>query len=281
VKELKLIAITRDVSPSIGRCELTHLPRVSIDVAKARAQHRAYEETLRGLGVEIVALPAEPALPDSVFVEDAAVVLDECAVITRPGAVSRRPETDSIAAALRPYRALSFIHDPGTLDGGDVMRVGRTIFVGLSGRSNRQAIDELAGIVGPFGYRVIGVPVSGCLHLKSAVTPIAEDALLINPGWVNPRDFSGFRLIEVDPSETQAANALRAGHGILYPAAFPKTRSRLEAEGFRIVPVDVSELAKAEGAVTCCSLLFGRSHRGHRMSKRGVGRERGRKGGDE
>ena len=251
-----LIAITRAVSPAIGRCELTHIPRVPIDVAKARRQHGAYEDALRGLGVKVISLPAEPELPDSVFVEDAAVVLDECAVIARPGADSRRAETESVAAALTPYRKLSFIHSPGTLDGGDVLRIGRTIFIGLSDRSNRAAVDEMQGLLAPVGYRVVGLRIEGCLHLKSAVTAVADDLLLINPAWARKDDFSDFRFIDVDPSEPAAANAVRVGEDILFPEAFPKTRARLEAAGFRVLPVDVSELAKAEGAVTCCSLLF-------------------------
>jgi dimethylargininase len=251
-----LVGITRAVSPAIGRCELTHLARVSIDIGKARAQHRAYEDVLRALGIRVESLPAEPELPDSVFVEDAAVVLDECAVITRPGAASRQPETESIARALQPYRKLFWIVPPANLDGGDVMSVGRTIFVGLSSRSNQAAIRQLQEILGTYDYHVAGVSVSGCLHLKSAVTPVAADTLLLNPAWVEANDFPRFRLIEVDPSEAYAANGLLVGESVVFPAAFPQTRSRLEAAGIRIVAVDVSELAKAEGAVTCCSLIF-------------------------
>jgi len=251
-----LVGITRAVSPAIGRCELTHLARVPIDIEKACAQHRAYEEALRSLGVRIESLPVEPELPDSVFVEDAAVVLDECAVIAQPGAVSRQPETESIARALERYRKLFWIAPPATLDGGDVMSVGRTIFIGLSSRSNQAAIRQLQEILGPYDYHIAAVSLSGCLHLKSAVTPVAADTLLFNPAWVKAGDFPGFRFIEVDPSESHAANGLLIGESVVFPAAFPKTRSRLETAGIRTIEVDVSELAKAEGAVTCCSLIF-------------------------
>ena len=251
-----LVGITRAISPAIGRCELTHLARVPIDIEKARAQHQAYEGILRGLGIRIESLPAEPELPDSVFVEDAAVVLDECAVITRPGAASRQPETESIARALEPYRKLFWIVPPATLDGGDVMSVGRTVYVGLSLRSNQAAIRQLQEILGPYDYRVAGVSVSGCLHLKSAVTLAAANTLLLNPAWAKANDFPGFRFIEVDPSEPCAANGLLIGESVVFPAAFSKTRSLLEAAGIRTVAVDISELAKAEGAVTCCSLIF-------------------------
>ncbi len=250
------IAITREVSPAIGRCELTHLERQPIDVELARAQHRAYQACLAGLGCRVETLPAAPELPDSVFVEDVAVVLDELAILTRPGAESRRPEVAAIAEALRPYRPLHAIQAPGTVDGGDVLRVGRCLYVGLSSRSNAAAIEQMREVLAPHGYTVQGVPVAGCLHLKSAVTQVAEATLLINRAWVDPAAFAGLELIEVDPAEPYAANALRVGEELIYPAAFPATRRRLEARGLTVHTVDVSELAKAEGAVTCCSLVF-------------------------
>ena len=250
------IAITREVSPAIGRCELTHLERQPIDLELARAQHRAYQACLANLGCQVQALPAAPDLPDSVFVEDVAIVLDELAILTRPGAESRRPEVAAVAEALRPYRTLYAIEAPGTVDGGDVLRVGRRLFVGLSTRSNAAAIDQMRALLAPYGYTVQGVPVAGCLHLKSAVTQVAGDTLLIHRAWVDPGAFDGLALIDVDPSEPYAANALRVGQALVYPAAFPRTRGRLEARGLTVLPVDVSELAKAEGAVTCCSLIF-------------------------
>jgi dimethylargininase len=250
------IAITRQVSPAIARCELTHLERVAIDVELAQAQHRQYEVCLAALGCEVQSLPAEPDLPDSVFIEDAAIVLDELAIITRPGADSRRPETVSIARALEPYRRLVNIEAPSTVDGGDVLRVGKTLYVGLSSRSNPSAIEQMQSALRPYGYTVQGVPVQGCLHLKSAVTQAAEDALLINPNWVDKRTFRTWRLIEVDAAEPYAGNALLIGGTLIYPASFPRTRERLEAHDIHMMTVDVSELAKAEGAVTCCSLVF-------------------------
>ena len=250
------IAITRPLSPKLGQCELTYLPRVEIDVERARAQHRAYEQTLETLGCRVVPLPAEPDLPDSVFVEDAAIVLDEIAIITRPGAASRRPETASVTEALKDYRELSFIQAPGTLDGGDVLRIGKTLYVGSSSRSNRSGIEQLTSIVSLNGYRVIPVPVGECLHLKSAVTQAGPNTLLINRRWVDPGCFSGMELIDVDAQEPLGANALVVGNQVIYPTSFPRTRERLETRGIRVTSVDVSELEKAEGAVTCCSLIF-------------------------
>ncbi len=251
-----LMAITREVSPSIGRCELTHLAREPIDVELARAQHRHYEECLATLGCRIRRLSPEPALPDAVFVEDAAIVLDELAIIARPGAASRQPETQSIAEALVPHRRLVFIEAPGTLDGGDVLHIGKTLFVGLTRRSNSAGVEQLRTSLAPLGYTVKGVPVDGCLHLKSGVTQVAENTLLVNPSWVDAGAFRPMNLIEVDTSEPFAANALWVGGTVVYPSAYPGTRARLEAQGISVMLVDVSELTKAEGGVTCCSLIF-------------------------
>lgn len=250
------IAITRQVSPQIGQCELTHLERQVIDVELARRQHHQYEEALAALGCQVHCLPVEPNLPDSVFVEDTAVVLDEMAIITRPGADSRKPEVASIARALEPYRQLYTITAPGTVDGGDVLCLGKTIYVGLSTRSNQPAVDQMMVFLKPYGYMVKGVNVSGCLHLKSAVTQVADNTLLINPEWVEMEIFKGMYFIEVDPSEPYGANALLIGNNIIYPSSYPRTRRRLEEYGLSVKTVDVSELIKAEGAVTCCSLVF-------------------------
>ncbi|HEY6222284.1 MAG TPA: arginine deiminase family protein [Gemmatimonadales bacterium] len=250
------VAVTRGVSPAIGRCELVHQERCSIDVAAARQQHRRYEAALAELGCRVEALPADPELADSVFVEDAAIVLDEVAVITRPGAESRRPETAPIARALGRYRSLLSIEAPGTLDGGDVLCMGRRLYAGVSSRSNQAAIDQLAAALGPYDYEVRAVPVSGYLHLKSAVTAVGDDTVLVDPRAVDPGVFTATRSIAIDPGERGAANALRIGERLIYPASFPATRRRLEAAGVDVLEVDVSELQKAEGAVTCCSLVF-------------------------
>jgi dimethylargininase len=250
------VAITREVSPSISRCELTHLMREAIDVQVARLQHRQYESCLADLGCEIQRLPAEPELPDSVFVEDTAIVLDELAVITRPGAETRRPETAAVAKALGAYRELCHIAAPGTLDGGDVLRVGKVLYVGASSRSNPAGIEQLRAFVEPFGYALEAVEMQGCLHLKSAATRVGEETLLVNPDWLDAGAFEGMELVEVAPSEPMGGNALLLGQTVVYPAAFVETRERLEKRGIAVRTVDVSELAKAEGGVTCCSLIL-------------------------
>lgn len=253
---MSLAALTREVSPAIVNCELVHLERRPIDVELARAQHRAYEAALRGEGCQVRTLPAEPTLPDSVFVEDTAVVLDEVAVITRPGAESRRPETEAVAAVLTEYRPLVTIAAPGTMDGGDVLVIGRTVFVGATDRTNRAAIDQLRAALTSHGYRVEPVPVRGCLHLKSAATLVTPDTVLCNPRWVAPATFAGLRVLEVADGEPGAANGLLVGERVIYPSSFPKTAARLAAQSIGLLSVNVSELQKAEGAVTCCSLLF-------------------------
>jgi len=239
------IAITRGVSPRIGQCELTYFSRQDIDVNRARSQHAQYENLLTDLGCEVRRLPEEPDLPDSVFVEDTAIVLDDVAVITRPGASLRRNETQSIAEVLSEYRTIKQITDPGTLDGGDVLRIGRTLYVGNSVRSNITGIKQLMEIVASYGYDVEVVEVKGCLHLKSAASLVDADS------------FGGSReFIEIDPGEPYAANALLVGDELMYPQSFPRTRLRLESIGIGVRVVDVSELQKAEGALTCCSLIF-------------------------
>ncbi|MFN0122427.1 MAG: dimethylarginine dimethylaminohydrolase family protein [Blastocatellia bacterium] len=251
-----LIALTRPVSPAIVDCELTHLARTPIDAARAQAQHEIYEQRLVEHGCEVIRLPLEPALPDSVFVEDTAIVVDELAIITRPGALSRRPETVTMAAALREYRPLAYIAAPGVIDGGDVLRVGRTLFIGLSGRTNENAIAQVAALLAPYGYDVRAVPLTGCLHLKTAVTEIADNTLLLNPAWVDVTAFPGYRLIAVDATEPMAANALRLDDKVIYATGFPLTQATLQQAGLDSCIVDMSELAKAEGGVTCCSVII-------------------------
>jgi len=251
-----LTALTRAVSPSIARCELTHLARAPIDLDLAARQHDAYEAALRAAGCTVVRLRPEPDLPDSVFVEDAAVVFDELAVLTRPGAASRRSETASVREALSRYRTLAGIADPGTLDGGDVLVAGRTVFVGAGGRSNDEGIAQFAAILAPFGYRVVPVTTTGCLHLKSAATLASDSVVLVNPAWVDPAAFRPLEAMPIDGSEPFAANALRVGAQLLHGASHSRTRGLLERRGFNVAAVDLGELAKAEGALTCCSLLI-------------------------
>lgn len=231
-------AITREVSASINDCELSFHARKPIDVVKAIAQHKAYQDFLAELGVRVVSLPGEPELPDAVFVEDPAVVVDEVAVISIMGRTSRRPEARSIADALSRYRPLKFLVEPATLDGGDVLRIGRRVFAGLSRRTNKEGIAQLRDVLQAYDYQVQSVEVRGCLR------------------------FRGFQLLDVPDEEPAAANALLIKDVVIIPAPFPKTRALLEERGFRVRTIDLSELQKAEAGVTCTSLIL--NHEGRR-----------------
>jgi dimethylargininase len=249
-----LRAITRAVSPSMNRCELTYLDRQEIDIARAGEQHAAYVRCLRELGLSVCELPADPALPDCVFVEDPAVVVDEVAVITRMGAESRLPEAEAMAEALGRFRPLCRMRAPATLDGGDVFRVGRTLFAGVSQRTNREGIAQLAAAVAPYDYDVQPVEVRGCLHLKSGACWVGGETLLVNRDWIDVSAFTGYYLLDVE--EPWAADVLAIGNVVLMPDGFPKTRALLERRGFAVRTIDVSELQKAEAGVTCMSVIF-------------------------
>ncbi|QDV05337.1 N(G),N(G)-dimethylarginine dimethylaminohydrolase [Planctomycetes bacterium Poly30] len=256
-----MIAITRGISDALARCELTHQDRVPIDLERARKQHAVYESALRGAGYVVKSLPASPEFPDCVFVEDAAIVFDEIAVMTRPGAKSRRGELDAIAEVLAEYRALSSITEPGTLDGGDVLVLGKSVYVGLSTRSNANGVRQLGAVLEPLGYVVTGVEVRGCLHLKSAATALDERRALVNPAMIDVALLRGIECIEVDPEEPMAANLVALPMAdepgtVLHGAAYPRTGERLIGAGLNVVEVPADELAKAEGALSCCSILI-------------------------
>jgi dimethylargininase len=249
-------AITRDVSATMEACELTHFARQTIDIARAREQHEAYRTCLRELGLQVINLPAEEDYPDAVFVEDPAIVLDEIAVITRCGAESRRGEAQSLARELAKYRPLHWMEAPATMDGGDVLRAERTLFVGRSERTNGAGIQQVAAAVEPYGYRVHPVAVDGCLHLKSAASWLGDETVLVHRPWVDAGAFAGMRLVDAHPGEEHGANVLLVADTVMVSAGFPKTAARIADLGRKVRLVDNSELRKAEGALTCCSLIF-------------------------
>jgi dimethylargininase len=251
-----LTAITRKVSPLLASCELEFHRRIPIDVARAAAQHREYEKTLERLGVHVVSLPTLDGQPDCVFVEDPALVLDEIAVSTRMGAESRRGEAESLAQALEEFRPVVKMQAPATLEGGDVVRVGRTLYVGLSRRTNSEGVAELRRIVEPLGYHVIPVPVIRCLHLKSACCALGRGTLLMNADMIDSTPVSGPHVLHVPEEEPWSADSLWLQDTVVIPSAYPKTVDLLCAAGFDVLPIDVSELMKAEAGVTCMSLIF-------------------------
>ena len=250
-------AFTRAVSPRIAECQLTHLARVPIDAARAAAQHASYEQALAAAGFAIIRLPELPDDPDAVFVEDTALVLDGHAIITRPGVASRADETDSTAAGLADHFQLHRVQS-GHLDGGDVLRIGKRLYVGLSTRTDRAGIEALAGIAGPLGYEVVAAATGACLHLKTGATFAGNDragdpVLLYDSGAIDPSQFAGVKPYAVE--EPAAANCVRAGDRLILPAGNQVSAARLRDRGFEVVEVDVSELQKAEAGVTCMSLI--------------------------
>src|SRR5687767_5041011 len=252
-----MFALTRTVPSSIQRCQLTHVVREPIDRDLAQAQHDQYEAALRSIGAEVVRLPSLNELPDSVFVEDTAVVLDEIAIVTRPGAESRRDEIESVRNALAKHRTVSEIEAPATVDGGDVLVLNREVLVGLTPRTTISGMQRLRALLTPFGYEVRPIPLRGCLHLKSAVTRAGPNTLVANPSWVDPALLPGWEVIPVDPREQSAANVLWLGTATIVSEAFVRTNAALaRLPDIHLVPVPASELAKAEGGVTCCSLIL-------------------------
>jgi dimethylargininase len=253
------VAFTRPLSPRIAECELTHLERQPIRADLAQRQHAAYEEAIVRAGFELTRMPALENHPDSVFVEDTAILLGEHAIITRPGAASRRAEADSTAETLGEHFTVHRLKR-GRLDGGDVLRIGRTIYVGQSRRTDCAGVVALANAAAPLGFEVVPVPHEHCLHLKTGATYAGHDeagrpTLLINPDWIDGSLFTGVALLPTHPDEAFAANALRVGERLLFPAAYPRTAERLRAVGFDVDELDVSELEKAEAGLTCMSLV--------------------------
>lgn len=252
------IGLVRKPDASIARCELTHLEREQIDFNLLLKQHDQYVSCLRKAGIKVEFLPELPLSGDGVFVEDTALVLDEVAVICHPGADSRKNETDSVQLALSKYRkVIKKINGAATVDGGDLLKINRKIYVGQSTRTNAAAHEQLKSFLSQYGYEVITVPVSKCLHLKTGVCFLGNNTVLLNPAWINPDTFKGMTIIEVDDSEPFGANAILLDDLIIHNSAFPLTQKRIKNEGFRVESLSITELAKAEAGLTCISLIFG------------------------
>lgn len=223
---------------------------------QACLQHAAYVETLGKLGLEVLEMAALDDYPDAHFVEDAAVVVPEVAVITIPGAPPRRGEQDSLEAVLRRYRETVRIEPPGTVDGGDVLVIGRQMFIGISGRTNGDGARQLGGLLGGHGYRWTAVPVQDGLHLKSEVNALDADTLLATERFAGLDAFTGFRRIVVDEHDAYAANSLSINGRVLVPKGFPNVYAALTDAGYDTVELDTSEMRKMDGGLTCLSLRF-------------------------
>lgn len=250
------IALTRSPGPELAQCELTFVERAPIDHERALAQHADYRAALQALGAEVVNLPALDGAPDATFVEDPALVLEDIALLTRPGAESRHVESASLAEALSTWRPLEHMEAPGTLDGGDILRIGEVLYVGQTSRSDHAGLKQLAHRVLPHGLRVKAIQVEGSLHLKTACTWLGGNTLLVHRDWIDTQRLDGFEFLDIDPDEPFAANALRVGGGVLLAASAARTAQRVEALGIPVRLVELSEFEKAEGGPTCLSLLI-------------------------
>jgi dimethylargininase len=252
----RLIAVTHEPSPQLQQGERTYVDETAVDYALALRQHAEYRDALRSCGAEVITLDVNRAMADCVFVEDTAIVLDEVAVMMSMGAESRRSEPAGIEPTLRRYRPIERVRLPATIDGGDVVRLGRTLFVGASPRTNADGIDALRDVVDRYGYAVIGVPVMKCLHLKTACSALPDGRLLVNREWIDVSPLPPSALVDVPEAEPWAGDVLVIGERIIASNAFPETATLLERLGFGVVSVAVSEFAKVEGGVTCLSLVF-------------------------
>lgn len=250
------VALTHMISPAIARCELSFIERIPIDYDRAVKEHDAYCSLLRDCGLRVMELTVNSAYPDSTFIEDTAVVVDEIAVMACMGAESRRGEVPGIETVLSTYRTIDRIRPPATLEGGDVLRAGGKVFVGITPRTNTAGVNSLKAILEPFGYQVIPVTVKDCLHLKSACTAIDDDTVLVNPHWVDLDPFKGFHAISVPEDEPWAANTLLIDNTVCMHAGFRKTIDIVRTRGFQVKTVDISELLKAEAGMTCSSVIF-------------------------
>ncbi|ATB68527.1 NG,NG-dimethylarginine dimethylaminohydrolase 1 [Sulfurospirillum diekertiae] len=251
-----LLAITHLPSPKLQECELTFLESQAIDIEKARIEHKNYCAMLERCGAKVIVLNDNIACPDSVFVEDPIIVFDEVAVLTSMGVESRRAESASMEKVFSKYRKIERIELPAKIEGGDVLKIGKKIFVGESARTNKEGIQALEAIIKPFGYEVIPVKVTGCLHLKTGVTALDETTVLINSNWVDATAFDGFSKVEAPAIEPFGANVLKLGEIICMNEAFPKSIALVKSLGYKVETTNISEFVKAEAGLTCMSVPF-------------------------
>lgn len=242
----------------MDQCQLTYVERASINYPRAGRQHEEYCRMLQRLGTEVRVLDVNCALPDCCFIEDTAIVLDEVAVLASMGTESRRAEPDGIEPELRKYRAVQRIEPPATIEGGDVLQVGQTLLIGLSCRTNHAGVNALETIVRPYGYTVKPVPVRDCLHLKTACTALPDHRLLVNPAWLELAALRDFEWVQVPDSEPLAADVALVDSTVCVATAHPATAQMIRDFGFVVETIDLSEFAKAEGGVTCLSILMRR-----------------------
>jgi len=251
-----LNVLTHLPSPSLEQCELTFLNSEPINIKKALKEHEAYREMINSCGANVIVIDKNIDLPDSVFVEDPIIVFDEVAILTSMGVESRRKESATMEQVFLKYREIKRIELPSKIEGGDVLKIGKQIFVGKSTRTNAQGIRDLREILTPYGYEVIAVKVAGCLHLKTGCTALDDKTLLINPEWIDSKVFTGFRQIIVPREEPFGANILKINEIICMNEAFPKTIELVVSLGYKVKSTDITEFVKAEAGLTCMSVPF-------------------------
>ncbi|MFH0760851.1 MAG: arginine deiminase family protein [Bacteroidota bacterium] len=253
---MDVFAIVRDVPNSFQKCVTTFHNKRKINVALAKQQHQQYCETLSSLGLKLIRIEADDTLPDCCFTEDTVIVFDVFAVITIPGAPSRIPETIEIEKTLSRLKTIVHITKPGTIEGGDVLRIGKKIFIGNSGRTNEEGIRQVASVIKHKGYQVIPVKIRNALHLKSVCTYLGNGCIILAEGYLDEKIFSEYDKIIVPKGEEYCANCLVVNGSVLIPKGFPKTKKIIENNGFPIIEIEMSEIEKAEGALTCLSVIF-------------------------
>jgi len=224
------------------------------DAERMLAQHREYVRILGSLGIEIIMLDADEHYPDACFVEDTAVVTPRAAVVTRPGAPSRRGEEDTVEPCLAAHRSVARIEAPGTVDGGDVLVMGGRVLIGLSERTNEEGAAQLSGIFETHGMQCTTLDAGDGLHLKSSINALGDYCLLVTPEFAELPELSTFERVVVPAGETYAGNSLWVNDHVLVPAGFPATRDLIERVGTKTIETDVSEFRKMDGGLTCLSI---------------------------
>ena len=249
-------ALVRPPGASLAGALCAKAPSEPIDVRLARQQHAAYCAALRAAGLALLDLAPDDGYPDGPFVQDTAVVYGDLAVIARFGVESREGEQAAVRQALRGQKRLAQIQSPATLEGGDVLHIGSRVYVGLSARTNHAGYAQLRELLEPEGATVLPLPVPDGLHLLSGCTYLGQGVLLATGIYGDVPAFSGLDVIHVPPHEAPAANALALGNTVVLPAGFPGTARRILERGFQVLPLTLTEFAKADGGVTCLSLLY-------------------------
>ena len=250
-------AFVRGISDSYHQATVETPSPEPIDVENARSQHLEYVRALKSLGLEVIEVPPDSRFPDCCFIEDCALFYDGVALITNPGASSRRGETAAVRTALERFAVrIELTSLPATLDGGDCLRVGSRIYVGISARTNAEGAACVKDTFGPAGPEVVSVPVIGALHLKSVCSYLGDGVMVLAEGTIPHGSFREVDILDVPRSEAYAANCLAVNGSVICSKGYPHTEAKIKASGFEVISLDMSEIKKGDGSLTCLSILF-------------------------